>query len=264
MPEAIHANASNRRAGSNHKRWFASNIASEGSLAHWLASNASEPLAASSANLKTMRRGGSSSQLARGWADRMAEAACPDKEAAARAVSIARRMMGLGLASERVGPGRLAAAARQAHTVSQFVACAEFDSCEASQKIFCEMALRALRGASGATHLCLHSGYGQANGYRGSHLMASIADLAAGGLRAESRTSMRGASIHVFCEVAGQRHDLVSFKRKGGDGPSEPAPDQLQATLLARGALRAAAALPSTAILRDTGRSLTGRAACAA
>jgi hypothetical protein len=200
-----------------------------------------------------MRGKGSSSQLARGWGQSMIAQARASEEAKSSAFDIASRMMGLGVRSERVGPHKKAPVRAQPG-VAQFLACAEFDASSEAQDIFVQLARKAL--AAKGTHLAMHASYGPANGYRGTHVLADLAELSACEFRAESRFDARGASIHVYADVDGARRDLVSFKRKGGDGPSESQPDHLQATLLIAGAWKSAKALPGTATLANTGRSV--------
>lgn len=261
------ATANNRRAGSNHRAWFDRQLATPGSIPHFLSSTAAlMDGALPTVNLSTMRGGGSCAQLSRGWGDETilgaarcsaAQLVSAPEAAAARAFDIARRVMGLGRKAERVGPGATNLAPAEAPERSaRFLACMEFDLDADSQAIFCHLALSALRGKAGASHLGLHSGYGRENGYRGTHLLASIDELARGGLRAQSRYEGRGAAIHVQALVDGAWTPLVSFKRKGGASPSEPYPDHMQIALLARGARAAASKLSGSVSRRDTGRSV--------
>lgn len=249
-----HANATNARAGSNHKNWYASRMATPGTTPHFIAASAGSSVSSARVGLTTMIGKGSTSQLARGWGQAMIEQTSARTEAKERAFDIAERMMGLGRRAERVG-ARKKSPARPRLGIAQFLACAEFDACPETQDIFVQLARKAL--SSKGTHLAMHASYGRANGYRGTHVVADLEELCAQGLRAESRFGARGASIHVYSELDGIRRDLVSFKRKGGDGPSESQPDHLQATLLIAGAWNGAKKLPGTAILTNTGRSIT-------
>lgn len=253
--------ANNTRLGNNHKAWFNHHATTEGTPAHWLASAAETQLGQTpTIALKTMRKGGSSSHLRRGWADELCNCAAPaagaDAAQASAAFDILARMMGLSNKTARVGSGA-EAKPRAEHNVAQFLACCEFDSSPSAQRIAIAIARLALAGKDGkSTHLGIHSGYGSGNGYRGTHLMLNIDDLMAEDVRAESRVDGHGTSVHIYREIAGVRRDLVSLKRKGGDGPSERYPDQLQATLLSRGAIKAGRSLASTAARKDTGRAI--------
>lgn len=259
--------SSNRRIGSNHRTWFNRQSSTPGTIPHFLASTAALiDGTAPKVNLSTAQAGGSCSQLSRGWADDMILTAAQSMStvlgaapevAAARAFDLARRVMGLGRKADRVGSGSTTAQPAQApESTARFDACMEFDRDLDAQAIFCNMALAALRGKSGATHLGLHFGYGRDNGYRGTHQLTSINELARCGLRAESRFEGRGATIRVCVEVDGAWIALVSFKRKGGAGPSERYPDHMQAALLSRGARATATKLSGSVSCRDTGRSV--------
>ena len=252
----VHANASNSRFGANHKQWFASNSFQPDTHANFLitTANASREDGEAKIGLSTFKNGGSTTQLSRVWGDDAlaltAKSMALPKEIGERAFSIASRMLGLGKA------GSEQPAARAGSTAERFLACAEFDADFFAQGLFVELARKALR-SKGDTHLCLHLGYGRANAYRGTHLMIDIDSLLSNArLSASSRIDGRGSSIHVTAEIEGQKFDVLSFKRKGGEGPSENRADQLQATLLVRGATKAAQALDSTATLLDTGRRI--------
>lgn len=262
-----HPNASNSRVGHNLKTWYAQRAAMPGSTPEFLQTATTLVFGAiPTVALKTMRNGGSSSHLRRAWADKMIDASCSSLSgklaatpaaAAERAFDIANRMMGLGRSSRRVGPAKdKGVATRAATNVEKFIACVEFDSCPDTQAIFADMARAALRGAAHSTHLALHASYGRLNGYRGNHMMVSIDELLGADLRVDSVMDARGAAVHVYSTIDGLRHDLVSFKRKGGDGPSERYPDQLQATLLTRGARAAGSKMASTVSRRVTSRSV--------
>lgn len=259
--------SSNSRIGSNHKRWFTQRAGICGTTPHFLSTTAellhgAPPVIA----LKTMGRGGSSTQLSRGWADQMISQAAqaiadslisPAPLAAERAFDVAARIMGLGRKNDRVGSGKIVTTPSTAGPrLSKFVACLELDACLDTKKIFIELARAALRGTHSASHLGLHASYGRENGYRGTHMLLNINDLMRADLQVESSFDERGASIHVFATIDGSRHNLVSFKRKGGDGPSERYADQMQVTLLTRGTLAAGAKIHSTISRRDTGRSV--------
>lgn len=257
-----HANARNSRIGRNHQQWFSRRAGIVGTAAHWLRETAAALCSSTPAfSFKTARKGGASSHLSRGWADVLIARAASSlplipKASTARALSLVCSMMGLGAKTSRTGPARdTAPVARPRVDLARFLACSEFDGDESAQALFIQMARNALAGSGQSTHLALHSGYGQLNnGYRGEHFIINIADLLSSSLRAETCLDGQGVSIHVFTEINDERFDLVSFKRKGGDGPSEPYPDQIQATLLMRGAIKAARVLSSTVIRHDTGR----------
>jgi hypothetical protein len=264
---ATHPNALNSRVGQNLKTWYAARAAMPGTTPEFLSTATALAFgSAPTVSLKTSRNGGSSAHLRRGWADKMIDSAslvladqlgAGAAQASARAFDIANRMMGLGCSLQRVGSAKdKQASTRAATNVNKFVACVEFDSCQDTQLIFAQMARVALRGASNSTHLALHASYGKLNGYRGTHMMVSIDELLGADLRVDSVMDARGASVHVYATIDGARFDLVSFKRKGGDGPSERYPDQLQATLLTRGARAAGSKMASTVSRRVTSRSI--------
>lgn len=262
-----HPNANNSRVAHNFKNWYAARSAIPGSTPEFLQTAAAGLFgSAPTVALKTMRNGGSSAHLRRAWADKMIDASCAKLDgklslsparASERAFDIANRMMGLGRSARRVGSAKdKGAAIRSATNVDKFIACVEFDACPDTQAIFADMARSALRGASHSTHLALHASYGRLNGYRGHHMMVRIDELLGADLRVDSVMDARGAAIHVYATIDGLRHDLVSFKRKGGDGPAERYPDQLQATLLTRGARAAGSKMASTVTRRVTSRSV--------
>ena len=259
LEHAAVGNALNTRQALNHRQWFDARSEHEGSSAHWLAqaaAGASEQPAR--IGLMSLRRM-STSQLSRGWGDlSIAETAesIGQEASSANAFSIASRMLGLGRRCERVGAlGAEPVLAPAADSIGRLLAMAEFDNNEPAQAIFVQMARAALR--SKGTHLCIHSGYGPRNGYRGAHALIDLGELAGAKLTARSSSeSGKGAAIHVGADFGGRRIELVSFKRKGGDGPSEKYGDHLQATLLAKGAVAAASTLAGTATLVDTGRAI--------
>jgi hypothetical protein len=250
-----HSNALNSHISAQHKQWFFEREHLPDTTPHFLSMTASAysqqtPVVA----LTSMRGKGSSSQLARGWADIMVSQTQAPLEDQVRALNIASRMMGLGVRSHRIGLKK-SPPVRARSGIQQFMACMEFDSCSQSQNIFIQMARKALHHKG--THLVMHASYGRLNGYRGTHLLANLHELTSCEFQAESRIDARGASIHVYTDIHGTRRDLVTFKRKGGDGPSESQPDHLQISLLMSGVWKTAHDLPGTACLKNTGRSLT-------
>lgn len=169
------------------------------------------------ARVKSQRLEGSSSQIARGWANEilgpgdLTDAVAAFLGAAACKPGATRQVP--SIASEDAQSSLALAEALNAHP-------------ELSSRL-CPIAAGALGGTSGSDWLSLIWRYKGDNGYRGTHALLSVREISALALSARAISDGKGRSIRIFATISGARIALFSIKRKGGSMASDSACDQL-------------------------------------